>query len=472
MSLNSKIVWKNPRATKLLLCALFILCNLPIGAQSQDRQREIQQLKDKLQQLDQMMGEVKAELNALEREGAQPKPVTPLPPPSAAAATPPAAPVEAQKKTSEGSFDIFGFVMMDSGYNFGQIDPNWFDVVRPTKLPAYKDQFGHDGNAYFSVRQTRFGVKSSTPTALGDLKTWFEFELFGTGVDAGQTTFRLRHAYGELGQFGAGQTWSPFMDIDVFPNSVEYWGPNGMVFFRNVQFRWMPIKGDSRLTIAAERPGASADGGVYADRIELKDVKPKFDMPDFSVEGRLARHWGYIRGASMFRKISWVDVNPTPTKNLSRNVFGWGVNASSNVKVGEKNTGRFQVVYGKGVQNYMNDAPADVAIQNDLAKGTAKGIPLPVLGVVSFLDHTWSKKFSTAAGYSLVNIWNSNGQTPDSFHQGHYALTNLLYYPVKDVMMGGEFQFGRRVNYLDGFNYNDYRIQFSFKYNFKKSFSY
>jgi len=26
----------------------------------------------------------------------------------------------------------------------------------------------------------------------------------------------------------------------VFPNSIEYWGPNGMVFFRNVQFRWMP----------------------------------------------------------------------------------------------------------------------------------------------------------------------------------------------------------------------------------------
>ncbi len=23
------------------------------------------------------------------------------------------------------------------------------------------------------------------------------------------------------------------MDIDVFPNSLEYWGPNAMVFFRN-----------------------------------------------------------------------------------------------------------------------------------------------------------------------------------------------------------------------------------------------
>lgn len=33
-------------------------------------------------------------------------------------------------------------------------------------------------------------------------------------------------------------------------------------------------------------------------------------------------------------------------------------------------------------------------------------------------------------------------------------------------MMGGELQWGRRANDSDGFKYNDYRIQFSFKYSF------
>ena len=176
----------------------------------------------------------------------------------------------------EKSLEIYGFVMMDMGYNFNQIHPDWFDVVRPTKLPSFKNEYGTDGNAYFSVRQTRLGVKGYTNTPLGELKTIFEFEMFGTGVDAGQTTIRLRHAYGELGKFGAGQYWSPFMDIDVFPNTVEYWGPSGMAFFRNVQFRYMPIQGDTRLTFALERPGASADQGVYSDRIELQNVKPPF----------------------------------------------------------------------------------------------------------------------------------------------------------------------------------------------------
>ena len=147
------------------------------------------------------------------------------------------------KPDAKPSFEIYGFAMLDIGHDFKQINPNWTDTLRVTKLPSFADQFGHDNNTFAGVRQSRLGVRSSTPTALGELKTQFEFELFGTGVDEGQTTFRLRHAYGELGAFGAGQTWSPFMDPDVFPNSLEYWGPTGMVFFRNVQVRWMPVTG-------------------------------------------------------------------------------------------------------------------------------------------------------------------------------------------------------------------------------------
>jgi hypothetical protein len=38
--------------------------------------------------------------------------------------------------------------------------------------------------------------------------------------------------------------------------------------------------------------------------------------------------------------------------------------------------------------------------------------------------------------------------------------------------MGGEFQFGRRLNFTDGFNVNDYRIQVSLKYDWSKGFEY
>lgn len=379
------------------------------------------------------------------------------------------------KAQDKNWFQVYGFAMTDIGYNFNQIHPDWFDVVRPTKLPTMENQYGTDGNAYFSVRQTRFGVKSGTPTAIGELFTQFEFEMFGTGVDAGQTTIRLRHAYGELGCIGVGQYWSPFMDIDVFPNTVEYWGPNGMAFFRNVQIRYMPIKGDTRLTIALERPGASADAGEYGGRIELQDIRSNFPVPDLSAEYRSAHDWGYVELAGIVRYMKWEDLNDEDEVDYSGDAIGWGLNLSSNLKLGKDNLLRLSVLYGAGVQNYMNDAPVDVAI--DGTGEDAKGVAIPLFGAVAFLEHNWSEKFATAVGYSMLNIDNTDGQTFDAFKMGQYAIGNLIYYPVQDVMMVAELQYGNRDNFNnleEGEDYPDgyletadiLKIQFSFKYNF------
>jgi DcaP outer membrane protein len=364
--------------------------------------------------------------------------------------------------------DIYGFAMVDTGYDFKQVDPDWFDVLRPTKLPSFANEFGEDGNFYAGVRQSRLGVKGYLPTSLGEIKTIFEFELFGTGVDAGQTTFRLRHAWGELGQFGAGQTWSPFMDPDVFPNSIEYWGPNGMVFFRNVQVRWMPMQGENELFIALERPGASADQGKFEDRVELQGIKGHFPAPDLSVHFKKSGDWGHVQLAGIVRYISWIDQQQDEF-DLAGHTVGWGVNASSNVKLGKTGTLRLSVVYGEGVENYMNDAPVDIGIKTNFGNNPRRpilGEPLPVLGIVAFYDFNWSDRFSSALGYSRVDIDNSDGQLPSAFNTGQYALANLLYYPVKNLMAGLEFQWGRRENFLDGFSVDDYRIQFSARYNF------
>jgi hypothetical protein len=367
-------------------------------------------------------------------------------------------------------FDVYGFVMTDAGSDKVAVDPDWFDVQRPTKLPSFTDEFGKGGNAFFSVRQTRFGVKSSTPTAMGDLKTQFEWELFGVGPDAGQTTIRLRHAYGELGKWGAGQYWSPFMDIDVFPNTLEYWGPNGMVFFRNVQFRYMPIQGDTRMTIALERPGASGDAGVAPDLVNTSGIVSRFPVPDLSAEYRMGKPWGYVELAGIMRRISWDDLNsvPPPGQDLSGNVTGWGLNLSSNLKVGPSNVLRLQIVHGEGIENYMNDAPVDVGAKADPSNPSKPvvGMALPVTGTVAFLDHNWSDKMSSSIGYSRVDVDNSDLQTPDAFKDGQYAVGNLLFTPVPNFMYGVEFGWTHRENNSDGWKVDNYHLQVSAKYNF------
>ena len=65
-----------------------------------------------------------------------------------------------------------------------------------------------------------------------------------------------------------------------------------------------------------------------------------------------------------------------------------------------------------------------------------------------------------------IDIDNSSGQSADAFKHGDYAVANLMFYPAENVMLGPELQYGRRENNDDGFDSDDFRIQFSAKYNF------
>jgi hypothetical protein len=376
----------------------------------------------------------------------------------------------AQAAQKNANLEIYGFILTDVIYDFKQMDPKWYDVPRPTKLPAYKNQFGPDGQLYFSVRQTRFGLKSYVPTPLGPMNTLFEFDLFGSGADAGQTTFHLRHAYGELGKFGVGQTWSPFVDTDVFPNDLEYWGPNGMANIRSLQVRYMPIQGNTKLTIALEKPGGTADEGQYADMVELKNVKPVFHLPDLTAEYRIGRPWGYVELAGVLRKLQWKDLDTTGI-DYSGSKAGWGLNLSSRFKIFRQDMIHLQLLYGHGIESYVRDAPSDVGIKSN-GNNSIEGVALPVTGFVGFYDHYWNKKLSSTFGYSFVKIDNSNGQLPSAFKMGEYAITDLIYSPVKDMILELELQYMKRKNFSDGWSVTDPRIQFSFKFNFSQKFYY
>ena len=369
------------------------------------------------------------------------------------------------------SFEISGQIMTDVGYNFNQVNPDYFDVMRPTQLPSYKNEYGTDGNTYFGVRQSMLGFKSFTPTKYGELMTRFAFDLFGVGADAGRTTFHMLYAYAELGMLGVGHNWSLFCDFDGFPNIVEYWGPVGMSLAKNVQVRFIPLQGETRLAFALERPGASADEGVYRDRIELSDVAPKFSLPDLSGEFRLTKNWGYAEIAGIVRKIEWVDQGNEPY-DLSGSAIGWGFNLSTKLKLGKNSEFIGQTIYGQGIQNYMNDAPTDIGIQNDFENTTSpiKGVALPLFTYSLYINHRWNEKFSSSLGYSAIHTENSDGQNSNAFREGKYASANLLFYPVPNVTGGVELIWINRENYSDGWKSSATKVQFSFRYAFKQEF--
>jgi hypothetical protein len=378
----------------------------------------------------------------------------------------------ARAETEKAHSQIYGFVMLDAGYFTTPPDPKWFDTMRPSKLPSFDDQFGKDGQTFWGVRQSKLAIKSWVPTGMGELFTQFEFDLYGVGVDAGQTTIRPRVFYGELGHWGAGQIASAFMDLDVFPNCLDYWGPNGMLFFRNPQIRFMQSAGQNKLTLALERPGASGDAGVYSDRVNLAGVIPSFPVPDLSGNYRMGQKWGYLQLAGIVRYIKWEDLAATPTSDLSGNTTGWGVALSGNLNKGKTDVVRFQGIYGAGIENYFNDAPIDVGAKPNPGNAVTPfdGEALPIGGVSVALDHTWTNpKYSSSFCYAQNVVDNSAGQAADAFHMGQWAIANLLYSPVPDAMCGVELGWERRVNNADGFDVSSVKIQVSFKYSFSIS---
>ena len=379
----------------------------------------------------------------------------------------PAAHQQTPPADAKPTLEIYGFAQTDAIAEFNQNDPNWFDVSRPSRLPSFANQFGEDGHFYVSARQSRFGVKGQAPTGSAPVTAVFEFDLFGVGVDAGQTTFRLRHAYGQWKQFGAGQTNSPFMDPDVFPNILDYWAPNGMLLYRNVQVFWRPLDGDTRVTVALERPGVNGDSGIYAERIDLQGIQPRFPAPDLTGEYRVAQKWGYFKTSGVLRRINYDDTVEDQI-NLSGHVTGWGVSLSSNVKASPSDTLKLQYVFGEGIENYFNDAPKDVGVKSNPGNSVTPlvGDALPVHGMMVYLDHKWNDHWTTSAGYSRNDVNNSDGQAPSAYKSGQYVSVNLLSTPVKNATLGGEFQWARRENFSDGFTVSDLRLQFSFKYSF------
>ena len=293
-----------------------------------------------------------------------------------------------------------------------------------TKLPSFEDEFGHDNSTFSGVRQSRLGVKPSTPTDLGDLKTTFEFELFGTGVDAGQTTFRLRHAYGELGQFGAGQTWSPFMDPDVFPNSLEYWGPTGMVFFRNVQVRWMPIERRHAVHRGARASGRQRRRGRV--RRPHRAAEHQAALPDARLLRRVqadGRSGATSSVAGMLRVHQVGRHRSTISSICPASATGWGMNLELEREARQARRSLQARRIGEGIQNYMNDSPVDIGIENNSGNPVTPvtGEPMPIVGVVAFLDHTWNDGSRSRWATRCRTSTTPTARRPTRSSVGHYC---------------------------------------------------
>jgi len=362
------------------------------------------------------------------------------------------------------NLEIYGFAQVDAIQDFKRTDGNWNATLRPSKIPVVcpgSPGCGNDGETIISAKQSRFGVKGFVPTKMGDFKTQFEFDLFATGNDVGEHNFRLRHAWGSLGQVLAGQTNSLFMDGDVFPNTIDYWGPAGMIFLRNPQVRWTPYDQDGvTLAMAVEAPGSAVDEGKVAELDPNLDVDDHNEYPDGTLQARYGGDWGHVQGSAIFRGVGF-EVITNPGGDPSGTKFGWGLSGSAGIHTIGKDRVLMQVTYGEAIANYFNDGGNDLGPDGNLADAKT----IPSLGWMAYYDRFWSDEWSSSVGFSEHRQNNTNGQSDTSFKTGQYFSVNTLWTPLPNFMTGLEFLWGRREN-NDENDESDSRVQLSFKYNF------
>jgi hypothetical protein len=379
----------------------------------------------------------------------------------------------------DNHFEVYGFVQLDAIQDFDRVHPDWDATLRPSRIPTHDGEFGSDGQFIASVRQSRFGVKANGEIAGKPYEARFEFDLYGTGVDAGQTTMRVRHMYGSWGPILAGQTNTLFMDGDIAPNVIDYWGPTGLVFTRTPQIRLTFVNsGGWKAAVALENPNDDIDpGSIRLISPEIADnLRPNEELPDLTAQVRYGGEWGHIQLAGIARKIGF-DTLGTPDNEPSGSEFGWGLDLTAAAKISLA-TLKLGVVYGEGIATYMNDGGMDLAPSAALIPappifppppvpfstlGEAEAVPL--LGISAYVDLQWSRELSSSIGYSFTEVDNTNFQDPTAFHKGEYASANLLWSPDPHLLGGLELLWGQRTD-NDGAQGDDIRLQTSFKFSF------
>ena len=215
------------------------------------------------------------------------------------------------------SFQIGGFVQIDAIADTKRIGDE--DAFVVSTIPTGN---GGAGNTNFSIRQTRLFLKTQTPTKdWGNFVSYVEVDFFGT--DGAEP--RIRHAYGQVGdkfQMLGGQTWTAFQDATIFPATLDFQGPAGIITSRRPQIRFRQQWNDQWYTVEAiEDPKSDITGptGVTGEKTT--------PYPDIAGNVRWQPDWGHLQLSGVLRYLQF-----DPDVGSRESELGYGLNLTGSIK--------------------------------------------------------------------------------------------------------------------------------------------
>jgi len=253
----------------------------------------------------------------------------------------------------------------------------------------------------------------------------------------------------------AGQTWSTFMDISAWPESLGFEGPDVAVFARQAQVRWtQPVTNELTLAVGLEDP--SGDFTDPAGGVDSSDALNQW--PDLTSHVRLQDSWGHLQLGGLVRQIQFDD-----GVGQSGDVLGWGVALSGRGYTSGQDNIQFQATYGDGVGRYIQGFIGTGSDAAPSASGEFEALP----AVAAFLSyqHWWTDTLRSSVGGEHGEVDNSAGQPGTAIKNFQGAGVNLVWSIVPRVTVGLQYAWARN-EVKDGRDGTARRLQASAQFNF------
>src|SRR5699024_2386740 len=198
----------------------------------------------------------------------------------------------------------------------------------------------HDGNFGTTAKQTRIRINTLTPTEVGDIKGYLEFDMYGaSGSQDGNVRNRL--AYFQWENWTFGRAWSNFVNFN-YGTTLNFAGPAGQTFARSEQVRYdANLANGGTFGVALERnPDNYTVHGGSTENTSLPALTLSYTQPvgnsSFDVRGIVRQIEGETAGGH------------------EDSALAWGVNAGTSVTLpNDTTTLMLTAAYGEGMGTYI-----------------------------------------------------------------------------------------------------------------------
>lgn len=356
-------------------------------------------------------------------------------------------------RAGKAAFAIGGFVNFRTAYDFNNevqnIDFVTYDIPM-VSTPSNKQRLLMDAST------TRLYFKSVINAGkAGPIEAYVETDFRG-GVNG--YNLRLREAYVSVKGFLFGQTATTFCDLAATPNTIDFEGPNGYTYGRNLMIRYAHrFNKHWSLALAAEFPQLNATTGTRAEVIPQRIP----DIPAY-VQYSWSKERSHIRLSGVLRSMNYYD----KVNRSTELAFGYGVQLSTVIRLGRVVSLTGQALYGKGLTPYIQDLQASKLDLLPVVDNPGELKAVPAMAWLAGAQFNFTPKLAMTVGYSQVHVWHSGTDFAASDYKlGQYAVANLIYSITPYLQVGAEYLYGTRIDQNNKFGKAN-RVQAMVQFNF------